>query len=109
VNSYIEHRINTDSIKLVKVERGLWPKGANKVVDKLQWKEGEWAPSEEFPMVVLSGKVLKAPEEYMDERGKVVSAYQDELEKAWLDELRAKYPVVVNQEALEEIKAKYAK
>ena len=107
VNSYIDHRINNDSVKFVKVERGLWPKGANKVVDKIQWKEGDWTPGEEFPFVGLNGKVLKAPEVYMDERGKVVSAYQDELEAAWIQELRAKYPVVVNQEALEEIKARY--
>jgi len=107
VSSYIDHRINNDSVKFVKVERGLWPKGANKAVDKLQWKEGEFAPTEEYPFVFLSGKVLKAPEEYMDERGKVVSAYQDELEKAWIEELRAKYPVVINEEALEEIKARY--
>ena len=107
VNSYIDHRINNDSVKFVKVERGLWPKGANKAVDKLQWKEGEFAPTEEYPLVFLSGKVLKAPEEYLDERGKVVSAYQDELEKAWIEELRAKYLVVVNEEALAEIKARY--
>ena len=109
VASYIEHRINNDSVKFVKVERGLWPKGANAAVDKLQWKEGEWAPKEDYPEVVLVGKVLKAPEEYLDERGKVVSAYQDELEAAWIKELKAKYPVVINEEALAEIKAKYAK
>ncbi len=107
VSSYIEHRLNNDSVKFVKVERGLWPKGAHKAVDKLQWKEGDWQPSEEYPLVFLSGKVLKAPEVYTDERGKVVSAYQDELEAAWLKELKAKYPVVVNEEALREIKERY--
>lgn len=109
VSSYIDHRINNDSVKFVKVERGLWAKGANKAVDKLQWKEGDFTPSEEYPFVFLSGKVLKAPAEYTDERGKVISGYQDELEKAWLEELRAKYPVSVNQEALDEIKARYGK
>ena len=94
-------------MKFVRVDRGLWAKGANKVIDKLQWKEGDWAPTEEFPIVFLSGKVLKAPEEYSDERGKVVSAYQDELEKAWIEELKAKYPVVINEEVLAEIKERY--
>ena len=107
VASYIEHRINNDSVKFVKVDRGLWAKGANKAVDKLQWKEGEWAPTQDYPEVVLVGKVLKAPEVYLDERGKVVSAYQDELEAAWIKELKAKYPVVINEEALNEIKERY--
>lgn len=107
VNSYIEHRINNDSVKFVKVERGLWAQGAHKAVDKLQWKAGDWAPTEEYPLVFLSGKVLKAPEAYTDERGKVVSAYQDELEAAWIKELRAKYAVEVNADALAEIKERY--
>ena len=107
VSSYLEHRLNNDSVKFVKVERGLWAKGGNKAVDKLQWKEGDWEPTEEYPFVYLQGKVLKAPEEYSDERGKVISAYQDELEKAWIEELKAKYPVVINQDVLEEIKERY--
>ena len=107
VASYVDKRLNNDSVKFVRVDRGLWAKGANKVIDKLQWKEGDWAPTEEFPIVFLSGKVLKAPEEYSDERGKVVSAYQDELEKAWIEELKAKYPVVINEEVLAEIKERY--
>ena len=107
VASYIDQRINNDSVKFVKVDRGLWAKGANKAVDKLQWKEGEWAPTEDYPFVGLNGKVLKAPEVYLDERGKVVSAYQDELEAAWIKELKAKYPVVINEEALNEIKERY--
>lgn len=107
VDSYIAHRINNDSVKFVKAIRGIWPKGADKAVDKLQWKEGDWTPGEDYPYVFLSGKVLKAPEVYTDERGKVVSAYQDELERAWIAELKSKYPVVVNEEALQEIKALY--
>ena len=107
VSSYVDHRLNNDSVKFVRVDRGLWAKGANKVIDKLQWKEGDWEPSEEFPYVFLSGKVLKAPQEYTDERGKVVSAYQDELEAAWIKELKAKYPVVINEDALREIVERY--
>jgi peptidyl-prolyl cis-trans isomerase SurA len=34
-------------------------------------------------------------------RGYVVAAYQEQLEKKWLDELRQKYPVVVNNDVFE--------
>jgi peptidyl-prolyl cis-trans isomerase SurA len=44
------------------------------------------------------GKVIKSPQEYTDERGKVTTDYQDYLEKQWVAKLREKYPVVINQE-----------
>ncbi len=37
-------------------------------------------------------------------RGLITAAYQDSLEKAWIEELRAKYPVSVVQEVLYSIK-----
>ena len=58
----------------------------------------------EMPVVMVVGKVLKAPEVYTDERGKVTNAYQDELEKAWIEELRAKHTVVINHEVLDKLK-----
>ena len=103
IERYINNRINLDSTVYVRTEKGLWVQGANKVVDKLQWKQGDWAPSEEYPLVFLSGKVLKAPEEYLDERNAVVTAYQDYLEKLWIEELKAKHTVVLNKETLESL------
>lgn len=104
IESYINHRINSDSLQIVRVERGLWKKGQNAAVDKLQWKSGDFAPSEEYPYVFLAGKQLNAPEEFTDERGPIVSAYQDYLDKLWVEALRAKYAVEVNEEALTELK-----
>jgi peptidyl-prolyl cis-trans isomerase SurA len=50
--------------------------------------------------------VFKAPQVYTDERGKVVTDYQDYLEKTWVIGLREKYPVIINQEVWEALKAK---
>ena len=36
-------------------------------------------------------------------RGQVTADYQDELEKAWVEELRRKYSVKVNSEVLETV------
>jgi peptidyl-prolyl cis-trans isomerase SurA len=90
----------------VKVERGLWTKGKNAAVDKLGFKlkDTEYTPSEEYPIVVPIGKVIKAPQVYTDERGKVTTDYQDYLEKEWVKTLREKYPVVINEEVWAEIK-----
>ncbi len=102
VMSYINQRINVDSVQYVKVEKGLWVEGKNAAVDKYGFKNktAEYTPSEEFPVVVPLGKIIKAPQEYTDVRSQVTTDYQDHLEKQWVATLREKYPVVVNEEVL---------
>ena len=106
VAAYINNRLNTDSVKNVRFERGIWKKGDNKAVDRLAFKDKKngYTPSEELPVEILIGKKLKAPQEYTDERGRVTSDYQDYLEQQWVQQLRKKYPVVVNKEVLDKIK-----
>ena len=107
VMSYLNQRVNVDSVMYVRVERGIWTKGKNAAVDLLGFKikDTEYVPNEEFPIVIAVGKTIKAPQVYIDERGKVVTDYQDYLEKSWVKSLREKYPVVINQEALETLKS----
>ena len=102
IMSYIDQRINVDSVQYVKVEQGLWTAGKNAAVDKYGFKSktAAYTASEEFPVVVPVGKVLKAPQEYTDVRSQVTTDYQDYLEEQWIATLREKYPVVVNKEAL---------
>ncbi len=102
VMSYINQRINVDSVQYVKVEKGLWVAGKNAAVDKYGFKNktAEYTASEEFPVVVPVGKIIKAPQEYTDVRSQVTTDYQDHLEKQWVATLREKYPVVVNEEVL---------
>jgi len=106
INSYIEHRINCDSVKYVKVQHGLWEQGKNATIDKFGFKDkkAEYTPNAQFPEVICQGKVLRAPAVWSDEKGKVTTDYQDYLEAEWVKALRAKYPVVVNQEVWERIK-----
>jgi peptidyl-prolyl cis-trans isomerase SurA len=57
-------------------------------------------------VVLADIKGVRAPEpKTMEEaRGLITAAYQDHLEKAWIAELRAKYPVSVDQDVLYSIK-----
>jgi peptidyl-prolyl cis-trans isomerase SurA len=57
-------------------------------------------------IVIADIKSVRPPEpKTMDEaRGLITAAYQDSLEKAWIAELRAKYPVTVDQDVLYSIK-----
>ena len=107
VDSILNERVNLDSVTYVKVEYGLWTAGKNAAVDVYGFKNktATYTASEEYPVVVTVGKVLKRPEEYNDDRGKIVTDYQDYLEKLWIASLREKYPVVINEEVWNALKA----
>ena len=106
VQSYIKRRINCDSTTYVKVQHGLWEQGKNGAIDKYGFKnkKAEFTPKEDLPVVECVGKKLKAPENWMDVKSAIVTDYQDYLEAEWIKALRAKYPVVLNEEVWEKIK-----
>lgn len=57
-------------------------------------------PVNGYPIDAVFGKKIKAPEGMEDVRDLVVSNYQEELEKAWVEALRKKYKVVVDKKVL---------
>ncbi len=103
VMSYLK-RLNTDSVKYVRVEQGLWTKGRNGAIDKFGFKDkkAEYKADENLPEVFVSGKVLKGAEVYTDDRNRVTNDYQEYLDAKWIEVLKAKYPVVINRDVLNE-------
>ena len=93
---------NNDSVLRIRVEKGIFKKGDNAVVDKEVFKVPVTVnPVEGYPIDATFGKVLKnKPEDYQDVRALVVADYQDALEKQWVESLRKKYTVVINKEVL---------
>jgi len=103
VTSYLK-RLNTDSVKYVRVEQGMWMPEKNPAIDKYGFKNKKtvFVPDSNLPYVFVQGKVMKGPEVYTDDRNKVISDYQEYLDQKWIEELKAKYPVVINREVLEQ-------
>ena len=53
-----------------------------------------------FPYSGVFGKMLKkGPEEWGDVANQVIDGYQNEKMDAYLEGLRRRYPVVINEEA----------
>ena len=107
IDSYMQQRVNIEGETYAKYNYGLWTKGQNAAVDKYGFKDkkAQYKPQEDFPEVFcIQGKVIKAPQVYTDERGKVTTAYQDYLEQLWIESLRKNYEVKINQEVLESLK-----
>lgn len=99
-------RLLNDSITNVKVEKGLFVEGDNKMVDRYGFGLDVKVDTDEaYPFVLVSGKLLNyTPEEYTDVRGMVTADYQEYLEKEWIAALRDRYPVKINQKVLSTVR-----
>lgn len=98
-------KLRTEFGNDVKIERALAAKGENPVIDYVAFHGfrpspiGRWSA---FRPVL--GKVIEQPEEASDVRGAVSVDYQKELETKWIEELRNKYPVKINNKVLKKVK-----
>lgn len=101
-------RINkqyNDSVTHVKIEKGLYQKGMNAVVDRLAFGvESADTTTTALPVEDLCGKVITRPEMYEDVKGLVISDYQNYLEEKWVRKLRKKYPVTLRKDVLATVK-----
>ena len=101
-----------DSISSVKIKPGLFEKGDNKYIDRVQWKEGLYKAADsdvEDLIVFVRIKGIEPPSQKSldDARGLVTADYQDYLEKEWIKSLREKYPVKVNEKVLKKVIENY--
>ncbi|MFV0470548.1 MAG: peptidylprolyl isomerase [Paludibacteraceae bacterium] len=104
IDTYLNKRLN-DSIKYVKIEKGLWIENDHKLIDKEVFKTGTYKTEEDYPYYIVIGKLLKKePETYEDVRGAVTTDYQNYLEKEWIKSLRKKYSVEIDQKVLKTVK-----
>ena len=96
---------NNDSILRIRVEKGIFKQGDNKIVDKEIYKESNAKIREmkDYPYTATFGKLLKAPEELGDVRALVTSDYQEIKEQEWLEELKKRYPATINEDVLNTI------
>ncbi len=96
---------NNDSTLRIRVEKGIFKKGDNKIVDKeiFNDKKAKIRTIKNFPYTAVFGKKIKAPEEMNDVRALVIADYQEMKEQEWLEELKRRYPVTINEDVLNTI------
>ena len=104
-NEALRTTFNNDSVLRIRVEKGLFKKGDNALVDREVFKvqDAKVDSVKGYPIDATYGKLIKKPEDYTDVRVLVVADLQDEMERIWIAELRKKYPVVVNTEILKTV------
>ncbi len=96
--------VNSDSVKVVRVERGLFKLGDNANVDKLVFKQKtELKPMQDYPVTDVWGKPLKAPRTAKDTQGQVAVDFQNAQERQWVDGLRKKFAVEVYDDVVKTV------
>lgn len=97
-------QLNSDSIKNVYIEKGLWGKGENGFIDRSIFKIKNNREIIGYPEFIIEGKLIHTPETLDDVKGQVITDYQAILEKEWIESLREKYKVEINDSVLNSLK-----
>jgi peptidyl-prolyl cis-trans isomerase SurA len=89
-----------------------YQKGDNVNVDAMEWKEGvlntfESTVDNTTQLIKIVEVRPAEPKTFKEAKGLITSGYQAELEALWLQQLREKYPVNVNQKILKKVKKNY--
>jgi peptidyl-prolyl cis-trans isomerase SurA len=99
-------RINKSSQLNLQVKSGKFAKGENDVVDKVQWKPGvspDVTMDKQVAFVNIRKVLEPMPKSLEEAKGLITADYQNVLEKEWISQLRAKYPVTVHQEVVDTV------
>ncbi len=107
IPEYLKSVCSNDSINCVEVIDRRIEKGESTPVGEFDWKKGtvkiisQVTVSQLLAVNAIIQPSIKAFEEV---QGQVTADYQNFLDKQWIDTLRAKYAVVVNQDVLKQVK-----
>ena len=108
----LKSTIQRDSIPAVFVRKGYYQKGDNQYVDKTEWKVGvrnEIPSTVDQSTTIVCIRELRNPEPktLKEARGLVTSDYQMELEQQWVQTLKERYPVKINEKVLDKVRKMY--
>ena len=121
VKAYLEQGVPFDSLRStmsrdavtnVIVRNGYFQRGDNAFVDQTEWKAGvrnEIPSTVDKSTVIVNIIELRGPEQKTlgEARGLATSDYQTELEEKWVESLRKKYPVKIDEKVLNQVRALY--
>jgi len=91
-------KINGKNDSLLVITKKIWYEGDDPDLDKIQWIKGKQnIRIKNFPAIIVINRLIEpAPLPLSEVEGEMISGYQDFLEKEWIEQLRTKYTVKIN-------------
>lgn len=102
---YLENKYNAQTPLSLQITEGTYTKNDNEILNKCAWEKGDYTfeYNNRFYLVVIDRIDLPRNKTFEESKGLVISDYQAYLENQWIDELKKKYPVVVNDVELQKL------
>lgn len=97
----------SDTLACVEVADRLYEKGDPAPEGKFEWKKGYVTVFREnrlFKVLAVNQILPPAVKSFDEIRGQVTADYQNFLDRQWIGVLREKYPVVINEAAIQNIR-----
>lgn len=102
---WLEKHFNRKNALLVQVEEGKFEKQEHPVLAAFEWRTGEHTLEHNGKSyhIVINEIIPPTQKAFNSIRGQVISDYQNHLEKEWVNALRSRYTVDINEDALENV------
>lgn len=100
---FLNNNYNLSSQPKIIIEEGTYAVGQNDFVDKLVFKVGKFTPIKSHPFTIVMGEKIKGPESFEEISDIVAADYRNSLESSWIERLRKKSKVEINQEVLKTV------
>lgn len=102
----ISQQVNEKNPLSLVIKHSKFERGENAQVDAVEWKPGTYTVKTadgKYYLIKISEFVPAAPKAFKEVKGVMTGKYQDELEKQWIEDLKSRYPVSVNEPVLNSI------
>lgn len=96
-----------DTLQCIEVLDQKLEKGSDKILDAMEWEKGmmkTYTEKGKTNVLFINGILKPQLKQLKEARGLVTADYQNVLEKQWIQELRAKYPVTIDETVFDTIK-----
>jgi len=99
-------KFNVKEDTLLTIKEGRWFKGSDEDIDRLEWKKGVQNFNRKgFPVLINIERVNEPePLPFNDVKAEIVSGYQDWLTEEWLEQLKQRYTVEIDDQVFNELK-----
>lgn len=101
-------RINSTSQLNLQVRSAKFNRGDNEIIDQIEWKPGmtkDIVKDKQVVFVVVHQMLPSQAKSLEEAKGLITADYQSSLEKSWIEELKAKYPVTIDRQVVDSVSA----
>jgi peptidyl-prolyl cis-trans isomerase SurA len=105
-NEFVKMVCSNDTVLCVDVSDRKYERGEPVPLGGFTWKKGFTKTVREgnaIKVIVVNSLISPMLKSFNEIRGQVTADYQNFLDKQWIETLRAKYPVIINREVLQQI------